>query len=201
MDIEHYLTTRPFAYHTTAAPNLTHLRATRAIDSTARLFDRAGRQGDPMLCQRRAKSITLQVTGREIVIRDQYPLAEGAIALEGGWTFGDLVRHLNGLVFLWPGDHRGPSGKYGRNHFARYEAEREALAVLRIPTRALLEANPTRPPRFSRYNSGATRCQPAFQTTNGKVFHPARFSCRSERHDDSERNDGSNAVTLIPPRS
>ncbi len=156
MLIEAFLKLRPFAYHTTASGNLDRIRRTRAIESTQRLFELAGQARDPRLKERRRGPQEIFVAGTKVSIRDQDPLHVGAIAFTEGWDLARLVEHINGFAFFWPGVEAGPIA-YGRNHFERYHGIGEALSVLRIPTRALLEDNRERTVRFSRVNSGATR--------------------------------------------
>ncbi len=184
VNFEAFLRLRPFAFHTTAASNLKHLREVPQLESARRIFQRAGRAGDPQLCERRTKTVLLEVDGREISIRDQEPLARGSIDFEDGWDFARLVELLTGLVFFWPGNNAGPIVS-GRRHFARYHAANEALSVLRIPTCELISANAPRQPLLSSCNSGSPRSNPkvgkgprgsctflspaAFERTPGKV--------------------------------
>src|SRR5439155_7137821 len=89
------------------------------------------------------------------VIRDQWPLYAGNIALEARCSFEDIIQLLNERVFFWPGWHTGPIG-YGRRHFERYE--NESPAILRVPTEKLYAANSDASPQYCRYNSGLPRC-------------------------------------------
>ena len=86
------------------------------------------------------------------MLRDQAPLREGNAALDGGWTFADLVEDLNGRVFFWPGTERRPIPD-GQRHFERYADE--SIAVLMVDTTALFAANGGA--TFCRYNSGSPR--------------------------------------------
>lgn len=159
MNFAKFLQLRPFAFHTTAATNLEHLRNTPRLESPRRMFQHAGLALDRRLRERRLRNITLRVNARDVVIRDQRPLACGAIDFEDGWDSTRLVELLNGLVFFWPGAEDGPID-YGRRHFARYNNAGEALGVLRIPTRALIAANAPRQPLLSSCNSGSPRPNP-----------------------------------------
>lgn len=156
MQIDDFLKLRPFAYHTTAEGNLERIRRTRAIESTRRLFERAGQGSDPALRDRRARPRELIVDGERVHIRDQWPLHAGNIAFDPGWDLPRFVDYLNGFAFFWPGDPRGPIPS-GRNHFQRYADAGEALVVLRVATRALFAHNPGCRLLFSRVNSGSPR--------------------------------------------
>lgn len=166
MLIDAFLKLRPFAYHTTALTNLDRIRRTRTIESARRLFELAGRGGDPRLRERRRGPTPLPIDGELVSIRDQDPLHPGAIAFEAGWDLPRLVELLNGFAFFWPGGETGPIG-YARNHYARYRAAGEALAVLRIPTRALFEENRARRILFTRVNSGSARAHQGARAPRG----------------------------------
>lgn len=153
MRIEEYLALRPTLYHLTAASNLPRIERVGALEPAAVLLKRAGR--DEYLQRRREASLTVIVDDERINIRDQTPLCEGHIALEG-MTFAEFVAHVNTHVFFWPGDCIQPI-RQGRSHFERYKKKGEVCVVLRIDAAALLRTNAGVEPRFCRYNSGAPR--------------------------------------------
>ncbi len=75
----------------------------------------AGQSG--LLSTRRTSNTPIKVGGTELLLQSQSPLHEGHVALEGGWTFADLIRELNDMVFFWPGTKDSP-GRYGARHIA-----------------------------------------------------------------------------------
>ena len=74
--------------------------------------------------------------------------------LDRGLSFECFVQKLNELVFFWPGKEDGPI-PYGHRHFERYQGE--DVAMIRVKTKTLFDANKNATPRFSRYNSGSPR--------------------------------------------
>ena len=116
-----------------------------------------------MVREKRNEHLMLAVDGEEIVLRDQAPLYEGKMRLDGGYTFGDFVECLNSRVFFWPGTSDGPND-YGKRHFARYSAENPL--IIRVPTIDLVSTKDDVLPLFCRYNSGSPR------PSNG--VHPPR---------------------------
>ena len=152
LTIERFAKVRPFLYHLTAAGNIASLRATRCLEPTAALRDRA--KSGTFAPTRRLRPEVIEVDGRSIHIRDQNPLHAGSIAFEDGWDLNRLVAHIDSHVFFWPGTARGPV-EYGLNHYGAYADEGPSL--LRMPLASVLTENPTAVPLFSAYNSGSPR--------------------------------------------
>lgn len=148
-----FVTKRPFLFHLTSKENLRGLQQTGHLRSTATLAEAAGRAD--ILRDRRGEPTTINVAGIETVICDQAKLSFKNVKFEEGLTKEGLLQLLNRRVFFWPGTEDGPID-YGRRHFARYRASSPAL--LRVPTTALLNANPDIEPMFCKYNSGSPRC-------------------------------------------
>jgi hypothetical protein len=98
-------------------------------------------------------------------VRDQKPLHTGNTGLMGGWDFEQLLSHLNGRVFFWPGSAKGRPIPYGERHFQRYADE--SPIILRLATTDLLSLNPHVPPEFCRYNSGSPRCTQGLPSPRG----------------------------------
>ena len=147
---------RPTLFHLTARANLPLIERTRQLRPAVDIFAAAG---TPHLSRaRRAESMVVDCDGQAIHIRDQAPLYEKNCGLAEGWTFADLVQHLNEHVFFWPGSERPIAA--GRNHFGRYE--HDDAVVLVLPTAEVFAANPE--PRFSACNSGS----PRHKAVNGK---------------------------------
>jgi hypothetical protein len=96
------------------------------------------------------------IAGKSVVLlRDQRPLYQGNMELPKEFTFQDFVELLNGKVFFWPGDHKGPID-YGERHFHRYQ--KGSSIILRCFFRSLILENVASEPLFSGYNSGSPRC-------------------------------------------
>lgn len=143
---------RPFVYHLTSRKNLEQLIASRVLYSASRLFRKSGNH--QWLAAKRRETVTIKHNGVLIDIRDQQSLYEGKMALEGGWTFGEVIRSLNERVFFWPGKGDGPID-YGRRHYKRYQ--NDDPAIVRVRTEDLLGANPSASPHLGEYNSGSPR--------------------------------------------
>lgn len=152
MDIKKFTSLRPYLYHLTHSQNVSFIQSDGILHSTSELISRSDDRG--LLRRRCLDHHTIKVSQREIVIRDQAPLHQGPIQLDDGWSYEDLVNHINQFVFLWPGngDRLIP---YGERHFARYA--HEDPVIFRFCTADLLAVNGNIP-LFSRCNSGAPRC-------------------------------------------
>lgn len=165
---------RPYLYHLTARENVPRVRASGRLEPAADLLRRAGR--GHLAGTRRSAHRPLPLAEGAATLRGQAPLHAGNIAFEGGWTLRDLVVSLNGRVFFWPGTADRPSA-YGRRHYERYRAE--GPAVLRVPTAALLAANPEVEPEFCAFNSGSPRCTGGAPSPRGPgTFAPAAAFAR-----------------------
>lgn len=151
-ELHEFAKTRPFQYHLTAAANLCRIQRMRRLDSAAETFAAAGRP--ELLRCRRTKSCLVRVGDEDVHVRDQEPLYRGHMELDRGWSFECFVQKLNELVFFWPGTEDGPID-YGCRHFKRYQGEN--VAMIRVKTKSLFDANKNAAPRFSRYNSGSPR--------------------------------------------
>jgi len=174
--LDRFIQLRPFLYHVTARANQIALTRDRRIEPAAALFRRAGRTD--LLRWRRPDAVTVQVDGDQIVIKDQRPLIEANLSLDGAWELADFVEYLNEHVFFWPGRSEGPIQAGVRLH-GRYEAS--APLVLRVPTRDLIEANPAVEPLFCPFNSGAPRHQGGRRARRGpRLFTPAADFPRRE---------------------
>jgi hypothetical protein len=147
-----FLETRPRLFHLTAESNVERIRESGVLSPASHLLRSAGFARN--IRRRRPGSLLIRDGDRRIHIRDQAPLHAGNVELAGGWSFEDLVEHLNDHVFFWPGDDR--PNDYGRRHFARYRDQ--DCRVLVFSTRGLLAANRDLPPRLCRFNSGSPRC-------------------------------------------
>ena len=142
---------RPYLYHLTARANLPRIARLRRLDSAAALLVQARRQ--ELLRQRRRAKCEVAIEDEVVLIRDQAPLHQGNMLLDG-MTFEDFVAHLNSHVFFWPGREHGPI-PHGVRHYERYADE--TPGILRARTSEILSANPTAAPSFCRFNSGSPR--------------------------------------------
>lgn len=169
IDLNRFISLRPVAYHLTARSNVDRILKLNLLQSTTELL-RLARRPD-LHEERRRDHVAVRIDSDTVILRDQAPLHAGNIALESGWTFSRFVNHLNSHIFFWPGTEGGPID-YGRRHFKRYKDKGEDCAVLAIPTRDLIAANPA--PRFCRYNSGSPRCSGGKPSPRGQsTFTPA----------------------------
>ncbi len=156
-----FCSTRPYLYHLTSPRNLELLLETRLMRSTAQLLHSSGEH--QWLGTKRSHTVTVNVDGRLVDLRDQQPLYEGKTTLEGGWAFEDLVRALNEFVFFWPGWADKPID-YGTRHYERYESD--GPIILRVSTAKLFDANGAEP-FFCKYNSGSPRTTQGYGSPRG----------------------------------
>lgn len=143
---------RPSLYHLTDLRNLPRVRRLGRLSPSAHILLACGRPD--LITTRRAADLLLAIDGDTIVLRNQAPLHEANIELDGRWGFADLIGYLNSHVYFWPGDSTGPTG-LGRSFLDRYSGS--SVGMLRIPTIDLIEENEGQPALFSRHNSGAPR--------------------------------------------
>src|SRR5690606_9682149 len=103
------------------------------------------------------------------ILRDQDPLFRNIVVknLEGGWTFEDFVFSLNSRVFFWATE------KDLKNHYLRYENQKEFPNILRFKTAEVIAAN-KHEPQFCRLNSGAPRCS-SYYTKGAPPRGPKTF--------------------------
>lgn len=150
MDIDKFISERPFLYHLTSKENAENIIVTRRIFSTNELIRMSENEGYLSIGrERRPKHKEIVIKGKSYWLRDQRPISEVNLAksLTDGWTVADFLYHLNDRVFMWPTESRLWS------HFTRYEGEQPI--IFRFSTRDMLEANSH--VKFCRLNSGATR--------------------------------------------
>lgn len=160
--LEDFGRSRSHLYHLTAPGNLQRIRRAMKLVSAAKLMAMA--DSEEWVTRRRRGHLELAIDGSPVIIRDQDPLHEGNVALQGGWTFSDLIRELNKLVFFWPGNLDGPVS-YGMRHFERYR--NQSPVILRLQLSHLIGANSQGSPLFCRYNSGAPRCSNGHRSPRG----------------------------------
>ena len=111
---------RPYVYHLTHRTNLDLIEQTGRLQC-AKILLRDVHMGH-LAGERRTKQYVVHTPNGSILIRDQRPLAAGAIQFESGWTIERFIKHVNNHVFFWPGTKSGPITA-GKNHYARYSSE------------------------------------------------------------------------------
>ncbi len=175
INTERFAELRPFLYHVTARANRDALARDRKLWPAADLMRRAGRSD--LIRWRRPDSVVLQVDSELVVIKDQRPLVEANLSLDGSWQLADFVEYLNQHVFFWPGRATGPIA-HGKRLQERYRAS--TPLVLRVATRDLIGANQGSEPLFCQFNSGAPRQNQGKRARRGPhLFEPAdRFARR-----------------------
>jgi hypothetical protein len=154
MDIEKFITLRPYLYHLTDESNLGNILINRTLNSTANLTKMVDLENrDKFLRTRRVGHTKIGNGKLSFSIRDQDPLYENIIIknLKDGMNFGDFVYLLNSKVFFW--------AKQAdlEIHYGRYVKQKEYPIILRAKTEEVFAANQNKP-QFCKYNSGAPRC-------------------------------------------
>lgn len=108
-------------------------------------------RGDLLNC-RRIHDVRLRRQNREIVVRNQVPLDPESIELNSTETFEGYVGYLNTHVFFWPGTVSGPTFD-GVRMFRNAGVD---SALIRVPTRSLIDANDRSLVHLSTCNAGAS---------------------------------------------
>jgi len=158
MDINHFITLRPFLYHLTDRENFKNLiKNGGVLFSTKELVQRSSlpdEEKKEFIIKRRPKHEVLNADGMFISIRDQRPISISNLekCIPKDWTVGDYIKLLNKWVFFWPTLHRLTS------HYTRYSSEKPI--IIKIDTSSLFTINDN--PKFCRLNSGATRSNVAY---------------------------------------
>jgi hypothetical protein len=166
-DLQGFVNLREFVYHVTDQANLRRLRTVRCLHPASELLSLASR--DELIRQKRPEKVQIIIGRDTIVLKDQRPLRFANVEFAPGWRKEDFVAYLNGHVFFWakhPGGSTGHASRF-QNHYARD-------AILRIPTKKLIEANRSAEPLFCPYNAGAPRKQLGIRVARGpNLFQPA----------------------------
>lgn len=150
--VAQFTSTRPYLYHLTSQSNFERLLRSRELVCASELLKAS--KNEDWITRKRLATLTIQINGESIDLRDQQPLYAGKTVLEGGWNFAELVRQLNGRVFFWPGWRDKPVS-YAERHFERYEDEKPV--IVRVGTQELFDQNMQAAPLFCKYNSGSPR--------------------------------------------
>lgn len=153
MNIEKFLSLRPFLYHLTDRRNLNSILSDKTLKSTEQLAKISNLEdADKFLKTRRA--VHAQISNGDTIyyIRDQKPFSVTIVkkALEKNCTVEDFLFLLNTKVFFW--------AKLGdlQSHYNRYKKEGESPIIFRVKTQDLFALN--KPAKFCRLNSGGPRC-------------------------------------------
>ena len=150
MNIEKFITERPYLYHLTSASNSKLIIEKKKLFSTNELVRMSkDKKQLPILRTKRLDHHEVIIDGTSFFLRDQRPISEKALSkcLTDGWVVGDFLYHLNDRVFTWP-----TLDRLWR-HFNRYKSEKPV--IFRFPTIEVIRLNPQ--VQFCRLNSGATR--------------------------------------------
>lgn len=157
----------PVLWHLTSESNLARIQRTRRLESAAELMRIAG--DETWLRRRRPNAVPLRIGAETIWLRDQEPLAQGAIELQGGWTFEHFVEEINSRVYFWPGDTRGPIQR-AKENFGAFRNER-GVVVLRVPTLAVCQVCRPFQLQLTSVNVGAPRVSGGRKSPRGpKTF-------------------------------
>jgi hypothetical protein len=153
MNIEKFVSLRPFLYHLTDKRNLDSILSDRTLRSTEHLARISNLEdADKFLKTRRAVHAQISNGNNTYYIRDQKPFSVTIVkkALEKDCTVEDFLFLLNTKVFFW--------AKLGdlQSHYNRYKKEGENPIIFRIMTQELFALN--KPAKFCRLNSGGPRC-------------------------------------------
>ena len=97
-DFERFGMFRPYLFHLTDRANLSGIRASNTIECASALLSRG--RDRALLTVRRDSHRTIEFDTHQVLIRDQKPLHEGAIAFETGWNLPRFVQHVNDHVFF-----------------------------------------------------------------------------------------------------
>ena len=175
IDLQRFITLRPYLYHLTASENVQRIVRTRVFESAASLMTAA--RDVTHLRRKRREHRVIGIGAERVVIRDQSPLHAGNIQLEDGRSIGDIVQLLNERVFFWPGGPSSPNA-CGERHFEKYRAEDPA--VLRVRTSDVLADPRNTEPEFCRFNSGSPRWSGGRASPRGPSTFagPAIATCR-----------------------
>jgi hypothetical protein len=171
MTKEKFCSIRPFAYHLTSVENLSSIRVTGCLETAASILERASQA--ELTRKHRPRRVPVFLNGEGVWLQSQAPLYERNILFCQGWGLEDLLGRLNSLVFFWPGTDDGPN-IYGKRHLesASWDA---SVAILRVSTAELLDANATLSPLFCRYNSGSPRYSHGLPSRPGYLCYFGRF--------------------------
>ena len=164
-----------YCYHVTFETNLASICQSHILCPAQSLLKQANRHD--FLRRRRARNLLLRVEGRDILIRNQYPLAPESLDLGATGTLEEYVECLNSYVYFWPGTASGPVDD-GIRMF--YRTNGTPSVVIRIPTCALINANQASSVYVSTCNTGAAWTAQGLRSRRSpEVFQP--FDEFSER--------------------
>lgn len=150
MDLGKFIDYAPYIYHLTSPQNAKRIIKEGKLYSANALIDMTDDAKDKEIKrQKRFTHRSLLIDGTEVLLRDQRPISEIALAkcLTDNWTVADFLFFLNERVFMWPNLNRL------KRHYNRYKNENPV--IFRFATKEMIEANPH--VKFARLNTGATR--------------------------------------------
>ena len=141
----------PYCYHITFFANLRSIVASRALYSATFLLSAAGLNRH---CQLRTSEQSINVWGRQVVLRNQIALNPDSLALPESDSLEDYVAFLNERTYFWPGTHEGPVAD-GLRMFAAHATSRPPITI-RARTVALIEQNQNAEILVATCNTGAS---------------------------------------------
>jgi hypothetical protein len=153
MDVNKFISLRPFLFHLTDPSNLNSILTDRILKSSKTLVELVNlNDAENFLRTRRKGHKKIEKDNLSFLLRDQDPLYEKIVIknLDRGMNFSDFVLLLNSRVFFWSTE------KDLKTHYSRYEKQNEDPIILRISTKELFAIN--NEPQFCNLNSGAPRC-------------------------------------------
>ena len=132
-------------HHFTSIHNFSSIRRSGQLEFASYLMRRANHS--EFLQVRRTKR---EFCG-EVLLQSQRPLIADNIERSGaGWAMKNLLEHLNGFVFFWPGKDSGPIKNVAVGYLSRGDGRSGGIAM-RVPSRDLL-LDLSQKPLFCQYN-------------------------------------------------
>ncbi len=149
MELGKFIEYTPYLYHLTSKQNARNIIRGKKLFSANALIDMSDEKEKSIKKNKRFVHKSIHIDGVEVLLRDQRPISEKALAkcLTDGWGVDDFLFHLNNRVFMWSNLRRLT------RHFNRYVDEEPI--IFRFSTSNIIEANPH--VKFARLNTGATR--------------------------------------------
>jgi len=149
MEIDYFISKRPFLYHLTNKNNVDNIIDGRILLSANTLIDSAKlKDKESLKITKRNDHLKVTINSVEYSIRDQKPITKALDKCLINCTRTQFIKYLNNHVFFWPTLNRL------KRHFQTYR--NEEVKVLKVVTSELFELN--KHILVSRINSGSTRC-------------------------------------------
>ncbi|CAN5382829.1 hypothetical protein BH11PSE4_BH11PSE4_02150 [soil metagenome] len=161
ISLERFVRYRQFLFHATREENLDCLRSSREFFSAGLM-----KISPSALRKPRRDNEAASFSGSKILLGDHLPLRERNIDWQGDWNFQKLLGELDRRVFFFPA--KGEDIPSDCDRFITPKIGRSLrMAVLRIPTRSLIEHNADAIIEFCKFNSGAPRASGGLKSPRG----------------------------------